>query len=61
MIVGIMATIPDKNLSVLREAVTTVLDFSASELTDIDTLAVKLRAIIEAAKERQQAELRKTL
>jgi hypothetical protein len=59
MIMGIMASIPDRNARVFKEAATTVLDFSESELTDIDALAAKLRAIIEAAKKRQQGEFRK--
>ena len=54
-----MASIPGKNASAFKEAANPVLDFTDSELMQIDALASQLRAIIQDAKEREQERFKK--
>jgi hypothetical protein len=49
-----MLSMTDKDRNIFKEAAATVLNFTESQLADIGILASELRAIIEAAKLREQ-------
>jgi hypothetical protein len=59
-IIPCMARIKDQDASIFKEASLSVLDtFSDDEARDIEVLAQELKAMLDAAKKRQQDRLRK--